>query len=258
MMVGKTGLKMPRGDKKTIPNFEIPIPAKKIQQKIAEESEIIDKELETNVRIAEDLRDAISKLADRYYLSSQYSSLGSLCDEPMYGANVPAREGTPDKHYRYIRVTDIDDDGNLKDEWKTAEEVEDKYILQDGDLLFARSGATAGKTFLYDASVGKALYAGYLIKFHPDEAKLLPEFLDLMTRSSNYKQWVIKTRGGTGQPNINAQQFASYMIPSSVKINVQRDAVAKYKGLKQQLRTALNTIDSATSRKQAILDKYLK
>lgn len=258
MMVGKKGLKMPRGDKKTIPNFDIPIPSKDIQQKIADECKTIDKDFESNVRIVNDLRKSITTLADRFYSSSKFSTLGSLCSEPMYGANTPAREGSPDKHYRYIRVTDIDDDGNLKDDWKTAEEVEDKYILQSGDLLFARSGATAGKSFLYDASVGKALYAGYLIRFHPDEAKILPGFLDLMTRSSNYKQWAIKTRGGTGQPNINAQQFSSYMIPSSVEIHVQREAIAEYARLKQQLRSALDAIDNATSQKQAILDKYLK
>lgn len=257
MMANKNGMKMPRGDKRQIPTFPVPLPPLNIQQKIADECIKIDKELETNIKLLVELRETITSLADGYYSTQKRATLGSLCSEPMYGANTPARDGNKESDYRYIRVTDIDDDGNLKEEWKTAEEVEEKYILQPGDMLFARSGATAGKTFLYDDSVGKALYAGYLIKFHPDETQLLPEFLDLMTRSTDYKQWVIQTRGGTAQPNINAQQFSSYQIPL-IEIKRQRNTIAEFVSLKKRFNIALEAIAKAPSRKQAILDKYLK
>lgn len=257
MMVGKTGVKMPRGDKKMIPNFEIPIPPKSVQLKIAEECAEVDKKLEQNTTLIDNTRRGICSLASKFFETSHYSSLGSLCDEPMYGANTPARDGNKETDFRYIRVTDIDDDGKLNDEWKTAAEVENKYVLVEGDILFARSGATAGKTYMYRSEIGKALYAGYLIKFHPNEDKLLPEFLDLLTRSENYKAWSVLTRGGTAQPNINAQQFASYMIPI-VDMKKQKDAIAEYRKMRTILFEAINYKESASSRKQAILDKYLK
>lgn len=254
--------KMPKGqypsiNQSDLDSFQIPLPPLDIQQHIADECIKIDKELETNMELLVELRKAITSLADSFFYIPKRATIGSLSNEPMYGANTPARDGNKESDYRYIRVTDIDDDGNLKEEWKTAEEVEEKYVLQPGDMLFARSGATAGKTFLYDDSVGKALYAGYLIKFHPDETRLLPEFLDLMTRSTDYKQWVNQTRGGTAQPNINAQQFSSYQIPL-IEIERQHNAIAEFASLKKRLNITLETIAKAPSRKQAILDKYLK
>lgn len=257
MMVGKTGVKMPRGDKKMIPNFEIPLPPKSIQKKIVEECAIVDKDLEQNTNLLDKTRREICSLASKFFETTHYASLGSLCDEPMYGANTPARDGDKENDFRYIRVTDIDDDGKLNEEWKTAAEVEDKYVLVEGDMLFARSGATAGKTFMYRSEIGKALYAGYLIKFHPNEDRLLPEFLDLLTRSKNYKAWSVQTRGGTAQPNINAQQFASFMIPV-VGIEKQKEAIKEYRKLRTILFEAIDYIESASTRKQFILDKYLK
>lgn len=257
MMVGKTGVKMPRGDKKMIPNFEIPLPPKSIQKKIAEECAEVDDSVEKSTIVVSKTRGDICSLADKFFKTSHFVSLGSLCDDPMYGANTPARDGDKENDYRYIRVTDIDDDGKLNDEWKTAAEVESKYILVEGDMLFARSGATAGKTFMYRSEIGKALYAGYLIKFHPNEDRLLPEFLDLLTHSENYKAWSVQTRGGTAQPNINAQQFASFMIPV-VGIEKQKEAIKEYGKLRTILFEAIDYIESASTRKQSILDKYLK
>ena len=88
------------------------------------------------------------------------ASLGSLVSTPpQYGANVAATEGNPSSDYRYIRITDITETGELNNDWKTAERVDEQYILADKDLLFARSGATAGKPFLYREKFGRALFA---------------------------------------------------------------------------------------------------
>ena len=57
-----------------------------------------------------------------------------------------AIKGDKKEDYRYIRITDIDNTGFLKNEWMTAKTIQPQYILNDGDFLFARSGATAGKT----------------------------------------------------------------------------------------------------------------
>lgn len=75
--------------------------------------------------------------------------MGACCEKPTYGASVSAIEGDKETDYRYIRITDISEDGFLNDNWMTAENIEEQYVLHDGDFLFARTGATAGKTYLY-------------------------------------------------------------------------------------------------------------
>ena len=184
-----------------------------------------------------------------------YKRLGDICEPPMYGASVAAKEGNPQTDYRYIRITDIDDDGNLCNDWKTAEMIENKYILKDGDVLFARSGATAGKTFLYRSEVGKAIYAGYLIKFTPRKEMILPRYLIAFTHSATYLEWAKNTRGGTAQPNINAQQYSNLVIPVPPLSDQKKivDEVVKYEA---EIAKAKAVMDSAPARKQAILRKY--
>ena len=117
------------------------------------------------------------KRIPKYKSKYPLASLGSLSNEPKYGANESAIAGNPTTDYRYIRITDITDDGYLGPEWMTAENIEEQYILQDGDFLFARTGATAGKYFLYESKYGKAIYAGYLIRFQFDNSIVLPKYI---------------------------------------------------------------------------------
>ena len=79
------------------------------------------------------------KRIPKYVSKYPLVSLGSLSNEPKYGANEAAVPGDSSKDYRYIRITDITDDGYLGDEWMTAEHIDDQYILQEGDFLFART-----------------------------------------------------------------------------------------------------------------------
>lgn len=122
------------------------------------------------------------KRIPKYKSKYPLASLGSLSNEPKYGANESAIAGNPTTDYRYIRITDITDDGYLGPEWMTAENIEEQYILQDGDFLFARTGATAGKYFLYESKYGKAIYAGYLIRFQFDNSIVLPKYIKNVRR----------------------------------------------------------------------------
>lgn len=177
-------------------------------------------------RTAFDMAIKTSVLTNIEFVHSKWplASLGSLVSvPPQYGANVAATEGNPLSDYRYIRITDITDTGELNNDWKTAEKIEEQYILKDKDLLFARSGATAGKPFLYREKFGKALFAGYLIRFR-FKKNVMPEYVFQFCLAEEYRKWVLAHRGGTAQPNINAQQYSSFNIPLP-PTNVQENII---------------------------------
>lgn len=188
-----------------------------------------------------------------------------LIEDPQYGANESAVDGDKQKDYRYIRITDIAEDGRLNNDWKTAEHVESRYFLNEGDLLFARSGATAGKAFYYKKEYGKALYAGYLIRFKFDLNKVLPLYVYELLSSDTYKNWVLATRGGSAQPNINAQQYASFRIPlppmdSGIQQQIIKECqtidkkiVAVYQGIEKIKAEMETTMVNAQSRAKNVI-----
>ena len=136
-----------------------------------------------------------------------------LTAKPQYGASERAVDGIPDTDCRYIRITDIDDYGNLlNDDWQTAEEIDLKYVLEDNDVLFARSGS-AGRAFVYSSIFGHSIFAGYLIRFKFDTAKVNPQFVFHYTLTKIYKLWVYSVQRTTVQSNINSKEFQSLEIP---------------------------------------------
>ena len=123
---------------------------------------------------------------------------------------IPYDSGKP----RYIRITDIRDDGSLNDDIVAPSNPDDyeKYRLNEGDILFARSGATVGKTYLHSEKNGYCIFAGYLIRFVPDTSKINPNFLFHFTRTQYYKQWVMNKQNTVAQPNINAKQYGEELF----------------------------------------------
>ena len=94
---------------------------------------------------------------------------------------------------RYIRITDIEENGSLNNNTKSASgNISEwtKYKLKDNDLLFARSGATVGKTYLYNSKDGDCIYAGYLIKFSINPDIAFAKYIKYFTDSIYYKKWV--------------------------------------------------------------------
>lgn len=139
----------------------------------------------------------------------------AISGKGSYGLSLPSRQWRPGDH-RYIRITDIADDGTLKDarvavdgdesQWKSA-------VLNEGDILFARSGATVGKTYLHPPKSPPSVYAGYLIRFVLDTERVVPRFAFHYTRSGDYLSWVSSTQRAVAQPNINAKQYSRLEIP---------------------------------------------
>lgn len=142
---------------------------------------------------------------------------------PQYGANAKAVEPTDDGH-RYVRITDIDDKGQLQPGGLKHADLEDfsQYILEEGDLLFARSGATVGKTYLYRKEAGPCIFAGYLIRFHLNTGVALPTYVYHYTHSPAYLNWVESKKRVAAQPNINGVEYGSLSIPVPPLFEQQR------------------------------------
>ena len=159
---------------------------------------------------------SISKLIDVVLCSGQYGSNTSA---------VEYIDGTP----RYIRITDINEDGSLNDDIKSAEMYDNKYLLSLNDMVFARTGATVGKTYLHER--GDAIYAGYLIKYQAKNDVIRPKYLMAYTHTGTYYNWVNNTQKIGAQPNISATQYDNMPIllpsieqqDSFLKISIQAD-----------------------------------
>ncbi|MBP9127607.1 MAG: restriction endonuclease subunit S, partial [Elusimicrobia bacterium] len=211
----------------------IPIPPLDEQKKIAEILSSVDDAIEKADAVIDKTRDLKKALMQRLLTRGightkfkktpigeipvewEAAKLGLLClERPEYGANASAiqyQEGLP----RYVRITDVMEKGLLAQDDKKSipRELATPYLLQDGDFLFARSGATVGKTYLYRKSDGECAFAGYMIRFRPDRKKLLPEFLFQLTHSDLYYQWVISMLRAGAQPNINGSEYSDFLLP---------------------------------------------
>lgn len=159
------------------------------------------------------------------YISSKYSfsKFGSVVKgKPIYGANCKGIKKKSD--VRYIRITDINEDGSLNDDFVSAEVVDEKYFLEENDFLIARSGNTVGKTFLYKPNMGKCIFAGYLVKYILNPQVVIPEYILYYTKSSLFRSWIRNNQRIFGQPNINGQEYlnADIIVP---ELEVQKEIV---------------------------------
>ena len=133
---------------------------------------------------------------------------------PSYGINAPAIP-LDSRFPTYLRITDITDDGRFDEATKVSVDHPSSaaYLLELGDLVLARTGATVGKSYLYDSNDGPLVFAGFLIRVSPDPEQLVPAFLSFFTQSRPYWNWVKVNSMRSGQPGINGREYASLPIP---------------------------------------------
>jgi type I restriction enzyme, S subunit len=207
--------------KKDLVNIKIPVPNIEIQKKIVntfdKAQELIDKR-KAQIEALDQLTQSVflemfgdPKLNKKKWKKQK---LNDVClRKGEYGSGSSAISYDSDKP-RYIRITDIRDDGSLNDDIVAPSNPDDyeKYRLNEGDILFARSGATVGKTYLHSEKNGYCIFAGYLIRFVPDTSKINPKFLFHFTRTQYYKQWVMSKQNTVAQPNINAKQYGEELF----------------------------------------------
>ena len=130
-----------------------------------------------------------------------------------YGIGASAVPYSPSLH-TYLRITDINDDGTLNKNGLMSldDENADDYILQPNDIVFARTGNSTGRSYFYDGSDGKLVYAGFLIKFSLDSKKVNPRILKYYTHSKPYFDWVRSFDTGGTRGNINAKTYGDMPI----------------------------------------------
>ena len=181
--------------------------------------------------------------------------LGKCVTQPLdYGMNAAAI--AYDGENKYIRITDIDEQSSQyisDDPVSPAGQLLDTYIVEENDILFARTGASTGKTYLYKKKDGKLYFAGFLIR-----AKIKTEynsaFIFAQTKTAQYYKWVEFMSIRSGQPGINSQEYASYrfLIPQKE----EQDKIATFLSLlDSRIEAQIKIIEDLKLLKKELLKK---
>lgn len=175
-------------------------------------------------------------------------TLFDISKEVSYGMNAAAKafDGT----HKYIRITDIDSESRkfIPNPLTSPEgDIDEKFRLKDNDLLFTRTGASVGKSYLYDSKDGALYYAGFLIKFNIVKADSY--FVYSLTLKESYNKWVQVNSMRSGQPGLNAEEYRGFKlnIPSLPE--------------QQKIASFLSAVDEKIqqlSRKKELLEQYKK
>jgi type I restriction enzyme S subunit len=244
---------------------EIPLPPLTEQHRIVAKIEVLAAKIEEaqgqrrrTLEEAEALFASISEAAFKKQPSWTKSRVGDLCEQPQYGYTASAvMEPVGPK---LLRITDIQ---NGRVDWDTVPFCQcsnpNQYLLQDGDILFARTGATTGKSFLI-RNCPDAVFASYLIRLRVKQS-VTTEYLYKYFQTPSYWLQIIDQKKGTGQPNVNGKKLANIVVPIAPP-EEQRRIVAYLNNL-QSKTDELKQLQSETQKgldalMPSILDKAFK
>jgi type I restriction enzyme M protein len=167
--------------------------------------------------------------------------LGTIC-KPEYGFTASAADNGDT---RFVRITDIGPDGRLRKEdpkfIKLTSESE-QYLLKKGDLLVARTGATFGKTMLFDEDY-PAVFASYLIRLRFPPDRILPKFYWVFAQTERYWEQAHNLATGGGQPQFNGNALTQIKIPLP-PLEVQKEIVAEIEGYQKVINGARAVLDN--------------
>lgn len=182
----------------------------------------------------------------------QVKTLGEIAvDSPKRGVAASVTEWMENAP-RYVRVSDITDDGRLEDTGTVGLDSDkwDSYKLSSGDILFAGT-ETVGKTYLYQPRDGLCAYDSSLIRFRLDCGRVSPWYLLVLTRTAYYKNWIEKHKQGA-VPDISPKRYSSFRVPCP-PMSLQKDFAVKVK----QLMDIRRERTKASGKTQQLLDVLL-
>lgn len=174
--------------------------------------------------------------------------LGKISNGIMYGMNSSAMNY--DGENKYLRITDIDESSRtfLPNPLTSPDgNIEERFKLKVGDIVFTRTGASVGKSYLYKVADGNLLFAGFLIKFSIIGAN--PYFIFSQTLMPSYDKWVQKMSMRSGQPGINAEEYKELEI--SFPTLPEQQKIASFF-------TAIDEKIQALKQKKELLQQYKK
>ena len=177
----------------TLNGVEISIPHELEQEKIATFLLLLDERITKQRELIEKLKTYKRGVLERLLIPKptwEKTTFGESCNDFSYGMNAAAKSF--DGKHKYIRITDIDDSSHLyiQDEIVSPNSIpEEKYRVQIGDILFARTGASVGKSYIYLPSDGELYYAGFLIRVSVKK-EYDCRFVYYKTISKKYEKWV--------------------------------------------------------------------
>ena len=181
------------------------------------------------------------------------TTLGASCDGFDYGIGAEAIDF--DGSNQYIRITDIDDEYSLYTSRHPVSPsfIDENCICKENDILFARTGASTGKTYLYNQSDGKLYFAGFLIRVNVKQS-YDSYFIFTITKTNKYNNWVKIMSARSGQPGINAQEYKklSFKHPS---IETQRKISSFIKKIDTRILLQSKIIEDLIIKKKIISDK---
>ena len=144
--------------------------------------------------------------------SWEWTTIGEIASTILYGVSESAKESGK---FKLLRITDIQ---NNRVNWQTVpftnyDEIKAAaYLLKDGDILFARTGATVGKSYLVEGLSEPSIYASYLIRVQTSTA-IIPTYTKFFFESGFYWEQISLNSVGVGQPNVNGTTLASLLMP---------------------------------------------
>lgn len=213
-------------------DINVLFPPLKEQQRIAEILSTVDSQIDDTDKLIEKTKELKKGLMQRLLTKGighsefKKSEVGEIPVEwtverlidisngkGEYGIGASATtyiEGKP----RYLRITDIGDSCDLLNEdiKGLEEETYANYLLKENDVVFARTGNTTGKSYVYKRDDGLLVFAGFLIKFSINEHKCDVNFLKYIIQSKRYWDWIKVMSTRSGQPGINSTEYANFKV----------------------------------------------
>jgi type I restriction enzyme S subunit len=186
----------------------------------------------------------------------KWYSVKKLSNKIQYGHTAKAESNG---NAKFLRITDIQDG---KVDWQGVPTVSldekeiSKYALNDDDLVFARSGATAGKSILIRNAPKDAVFASYLIRIVPNQEKILPEYLGYFFLTPTYWEVVSNNAAGAAQPNINGTKLSEFIVPVAPQ-EEQKRIVEKLDAMLTRINTAIEHLQESVALKNNLLQSAL-
>ena len=172
-----------------------------------------------------------------------------------YGMNAAAKPF--DGENKYIRITDIDEASSTYNDTDIVSpdgSLTDNYVVNDRDILLARTGASTGKSYLYRKSDGKLYYAGFLIRANVTEHN--PYFVFSQLHTHRYWRWVSIMSARSGQPGINSQEYSSFPI-FTTSLHEENKIASLLSRLDERIATQNKIIEDLKKLKSAIVEMLL-